>query len=156
VWATADNVPALCRLAQYRAYAGHHPAVVAVLARLADPRAAAALAAHLPRRDEGARRGLAAIGAAAEDAVLPYHNDPGGHALARDLLKAYGTKSGQLLHQCVADLKSPEEARQNTAVVYLIDAPDDPQLRPEIARALAPWSSASTSSPGTTTPSSRF
>jgi HEAT repeat protein len=140
-WATAENVPALVRCVERNDPQTCDPAIKA-LVRLKDARAAAALAALLPDwgRRQTAANALQAIGGSCEGEVVKFafHPDQGTRDQAQRLLAGYGTKSDVLLTQVVAELKSADVNRRNSAAAWLAQAPVDALQREKVAAALNP------------------
>ena len=143
-WATKDQYPTLIRFVENGRFTvwdnqRRHGAMQA-LGKLKDERAAPIIAGKLESfHDRGAAvNALTELGPAAGPAVLKYfhHQDRGLREAARDLLRRAGTKDDAYLEQTIADLGAAEEARRQSAVEWLIQAPVDEARKPEVARLL--------------------
>jgi HEAT repeat protein len=144
-WGDKESVPALIRaLEQKNNYAGadHAPACMEALSRFPDERGAEAVARYLenPFLNEQARRSLEAMGPVAEKAVLKYYFHPHNSTAqqARDLARAYGTKTGAIARQGIDDLKGLDTFRRRNALKWFAETPADKEVQPEVARALEP------------------
>ncbi|HJT77846.1 MAG TPA: hypothetical protein VJ739_11655, partial [Gemmataceae bacterium] len=124
-WADRDSVPVLAKVLDgCELKRGIPPefmkTILATVGRLKDPRGADAVARFLTNffQQHDAEQALAALGPAAEPAVLKYyfHHDGGARDAARRLAQGYGTKEDAILAQAVVSLKDPDrETRFQTA-----------------------------------------
>jgi HEAT repeat protein len=136
-WAGKENVPALIRAVNDDSPRTRSAAMEA-LAPFKDPRAAAALAAHLTTEPGEAGPALEALGPVAEKEVVRFYFDanPAARAEARRLLRVYGTKDELLLAQAVADVKGADAGRVQEACRWLAKSPRDERLLAEVSKAL--------------------
>jgi HEAT repeat protein len=150
VWASPDNVPALLQILQAdpERSDGTTSAVIKLLGKLKDPRAAAVLAERLRHGGERSilEAALVSIGPAAEPEVSKYRDSPdqGVRAEAVKILRMLGSAmagpgspaGGNVdLDQALIDLKSDGQRRQDAAR-KLATMKVEPGKRSDVAKAL--------------------
>jgi HEAT repeat protein len=141
-WATKNNVPSLINVVDKTRFTvwdnRYRQDAMKALAKLKDPRGAEPIVAKLGNGFDGevAYKALTEMGPVAEGAVLKYFNARDGRDRARNLVKAYNTKTDTIMTQCIADLDSADNDRRNNAVQWFANTPVDAKRRSDVARAL--------------------
>lgn len=145
VWADADSVPALLGLLDDRGLDSesvleHRQLALEVLGKLKDPKAATAVAALLPSREENelAVKVLLAMGPSAESEVLKYafRREARAREAVRTLMAAYKTKESLVLDRALAELKSADLPARRGVAEWLAEGKADPTRQAQIADAL--------------------
>ncbi|HXG10575.1 MAG TPA: HEAT repeat domain-containing protein [Gemmataceae bacterium] len=141
VWATRDSLERLIAALNDRSHQVRGEIMLA-LAKLQDPRAAAALAQRLvaePSDRFNAANALQQMGPVAEPEVkkLLTHADFGVRHEAGRILKGLGRGDVEI-DQHLADLKSNEVFRRRQAVEWFAKAVPDEQRRADVGKALEP------------------
>ncbi len=141
-WATTEQVPDFIEFVKTSPQSARGKESLKILSRMGDARAAAPLAACLLEFGIGrdAKAALAALGAVAKPALLPYyhHDNRGARDAARELLRGYKTTDEEIRAESFTALKSESIETRKSAIEYFATATLPADQRAGGARALYP------------------
>lgn len=144
-WAKAETVPLLVQAAKSadaRRDRDTQRAIVRVLAKVADDRAAPAMSDYLSSKHDTreALRALQSLGTKSASHLIPYLNDPDRRLRdeVRTALSQMKVESALLVGQSLEDLGSANTTQQREAAEYLAANNVDAKVQSAVASALVP------------------
>jgi serine/threonine protein kinase len=125
-WATTEQVPDFIEFIRIDPKSARSKESMKILSRMGDARAAAPLAACLTEFGVGrdAKAALAALGAVAKPALLPYyhHENRGARDAGRELLRGYQATDEEIRAESFTALKSENIETRKSAIEYFATA----------------------------------